>query len=343
MRVRVHRRIAGLALAVLALAALAFTLVRPAAAEDLRFFQLGTGPTGETRFPIGGLIANALSNPPGSRGCDRGGSCGVPGLVAVAKSTDGSAANVDAIRDKRLDAALVLTDIAFWATHGVGPYKGDAVTNLRGIAMLYPESLHLVARRDAGIRSIKDLKGKRVSFGVKDSATAAHGRVLLGAYGLNESQVKLTPLKPAAAAQALAEGKLDAFLAIDGPPLPAVAELARTVPVALVPIDGGAAERIRAQFPFFAAGEIAPGTYEGVTEAVPTLQVGVALVAPAEADPKLIQAVTRALWHPQTQTLLRQGNPRGRLIHLDTAALARMGIPLHPGAAAYYAEAGSPP
>lgn len=311
-----------------------------AQAEDLRFFQLGTGPTGEIRFPIGGLIANALSNPPGSRECDRGGSCGVPGLVAVAKSTGGSVANVEAIRNRRLDAALVHADIAYWAQHGIGPYKTKPVPNLRGIAMLYPESLHLVARKDAGIRSVKDLKGKRVSLGEVDSATATHGQIILAAYGLNDRQLKLVPLKPAAAAEALAANKLDAFLVVDGQPLPAVAELARTLPITLVPMDGGEAERIRAQYPFFTAGTIAAGTYEGIPDPVTTLDVGVALMAPAEVDEDLIYGVTRALWHPSTQTLLLRGNPRGKLIRLDAAALSRMGIPLHGGASRFYADAG---
>lgn len=325
--------------AFLSLIAVLVTLATPAMAQELRFFQLGTGPTGEIRFPIGGLIANALSNPPGSRECSRGGSCGVPGLVAVAKSTGGSVANVEAIRARRLDAALVHADIAFWANHGIGPFKGKPVVNLRGIAMLYAESLHVVARRDSGIRTIKDLKGKRVAFGEKDSPLSLHGHLLLAAYGLSEKQVKLSPLKPAEAAAALAAGQLDAFLVMDGQPLPLVAELARAVPIALVPIDNGEAERIQAQYPFLTAGVIAAGTYEGVPEAVKTLEVGVALVTPAEEDEDLVYGVTRALWHPSTQKLLVQGNPRGKLIRLDTAALGRMGIPLHGGAALYYADA----
>ncbi|MBC7906103.1 MAG: TAXI family TRAP transporter solute-binding subunit [Rhodospirillaceae bacterium] len=311
-----------------------------AVAEDLRFFQLGTGPTGEIRFPIGGLIANALSNPPGSRECERGGSCGVPGLVAVAKSTGGSVANVDAIRARRLDAALVHADIAFWANHGTGPYKNKAAPNLRGIAMLYPESLHLVARQDAGIHTVKDLKGKRVSFGELNSATAAHGLIILGAYGLTERQIKLTPFKPAAAAEALAANKLDAFLVMDGQPLPVVADLARTLPIALIPINGSEADRIRAQYPFLTAGTIAANSYEGVADAVKTLDVGVALMAPAEVEQDLIYGVTRALWHSSTQTLLLRGNPRGKLIQLDSSALSKMGIPLHAGAAQFYKDAG---
>lgn len=326
----------------LVLVAAALTaLAAPAGAEDIRFFQLGTGPTGETRFPVGGLIANALSNPPGSRACQKGGSCGVPGLVAVAKSTNGSIANVEAIAARRLDAALVHADIAFWAYHGTGIYKRKgAVRNLRGIAMLYPETLHLVARRDAKIASVRDLRGKRVSFGDKDSSTIVHGRLLLEAYGMTEKQIKLTPMKPGPAADALAAGKLDALLIIDAYPVPTIAELARTTAITLVPIDGSEAERMRRRYPFFTTGEVAAGSYVGVPGAVGTLEVGVALVTGAEQDETLIYGVTRALWHPSTQKSLAEANPRGKRIRLDAKTIESMGIALHGGASAYYFDAG---
>lgn len=308
----------------------------PAFADELRFFQLGTGPTGETRFALGGLIANALSNPPGSRECERGGSCGVPGLVAVAKSTEGSAANIEALRNRRLDAALVQADTAYWAWHGLGPFKGRPAANLRAIAAVYAEDLHLVARRDLGIRSPADLKGKRVALGEPGSALATHGRAVLAAWGVLD-KVKLAPLDPAAAAQAVAAGRLDAFVALDAPPLPLLADLARNTAFSLVPLSGAPAERLRAQNPFLVAAEISAGSYEGQVQPVPTLAVTVALLAPAEEDAALVRGVTRALWHPSTQKLL-QGSARGRLVHLDAGLLPALGIPLHPGAAAYYAE-----
>lgn len=309
--------------------------------QEIRFFQLGTGPTGETRFPVGGLIANALSNPPGSRECEKGGSCGVPGLIAVAKSTNGSLANVEAIATKRLDAALVHADIAYWAFHGSGIYKGKgAVRNLRGIAMLYPESLHLVARSDANIRSVKDLRGKRVSFGDRDSGSAVHGRQLLAAYGIAESQVKLTPMKSGPAADALAAGKLDALLMVDAFPVPTITELARTTVIALVPLAGPEIDRLRAQSPFLTAGEVAGGTYAGIAAPVQTLEVGVALVTGAEQSDTLIYGITRALWHPSTQKLLTEANPRAKRVKLDAKAIEAIGISMHGGAAAYYFDSG---
>jgi TRAP transporter TAXI family solute receptor len=312
-----------------------------AVAQDIRFFQLGTGPTGETRFSFGGLVANAISNPPGSRECDKGGSCGVPGLVAVAKSTNGSVANIEAIADKRLDAALVQADIAYWAYHGTGLYKSKgAVQSLRGIAMLYPESLHLVARKEAHIRSVKDLKGKRVSFGDKDSGQQIHGHLLLTAYGLADSQLKLVAMRPSQAADALAAGSLDAMLVMDGFPVPIIAELAGRAAIDLVPISGPEADKMRAQYPFLTESTIPAGSYRGVESDVKTLGVGIVLVTGASQPDSLIYGVTRALWHPSTQKLLTEGHPMGRLVHLSARELERMGIQLHGGASAYYFDAG---
>ncbi|CAA7615019.1 31 kDa immunogenic protein [Candidatus Terasakiella magnetica] len=312
----------------------------PTVAQEIRFFQIGTGPTGETSFSLGGLIANAISNPPGSRECDRGGSCGVPGMVAVAKSTGGSIANIEGIAAKRLDAALVQADIAYWAYHGTGIYKGKgAVPNLRAIASLYPESLHLVARKDAKIHSVRDLKGKRVSFGDKDSAEMVHGRLLLTAFGLPESQIKISAMKPGPASDALAAGTLDAMLVVDGYPAPILSELAGRTDMVLVPLAGPEVEKMRGLYPFLSAATIPGGTYKGIDDDTKTLDVSIILVTGAERPDELIYGVTRALWHPSTQKLLAESHPRGKLVNLSAAALERLGMQLHGGASAYYFDA----
>src|SRR6266849_10621811 len=82
-----------------------------AAADDIRFFRIGTAATTGTYFQIGGMLANAISKPPGSRDCDRGGSCGVPGLVAVAQATQGSVENVQAVGASRFESALAQSDV----------------------------------------------------------------------------------------------------------------------------------------------------------------------------------------------------------------------------------------
>ena len=311
-----------------------------ATAQDIRFFRIGTGATGETHFPLGGLIANAISNPPGSRQCDRGGSCGVPGLIAVAVSTLGSVANIEALSEGRLDAALSQADIAYWAFHGTGIYKNKgAVENLRAIAMLYPDSVHLVARRDANIRSVNDLKGKRVSLGEKGSGTPVDAAIILDAYGVKASQIKAQYVRSAVAADALIAGQLDAFFVVDAAAVPTVANLARKVPIDLVPIDGPSADKLRRAYPFLLPGEIPADSYEGVGKAVPTLNVGVVLLVGSQVDAELVYNITKSLWHPSTRKLLAEGHPRGKLINLQ-AATERMGIQLHAGAASYYFDVG---
>ena len=237
--------------------------------------------------------------------------------------------------------APFLEPVGLGAYHGTGSYKDKgAVKNLRAIAMLYPESLHLVARRDAHIHSVRDLKGKRVSFGGKDSGELLHGRMLLAAFGLSESQVKLSILAPEPAADAIAAGTLDAMLTIDAYPIPIVTELAQRAAIDLIPITGPEVDKLRAKYPFLSASALPAGTYAGQTADVPTLDVGMMLVTGANQPDDLIYGITRALWHPSTQKLLTDNQPRGKLFHLSATELGRTGIQLHGGASAYYFDAG---
>ena len=88
---------------------------QPAVAPEMRFFRIGTGGLGGVYYPVGGVLALAISNPPGSRPCDKGGSCGVPGVVAVAQSSHGSVANVQAIAAGTPEAESPVLDWSFWA------------------------------------------------------------------------------------------------------------------------------------------------------------------------------------------------------------------------------------
>ncbi len=150
----------------LAAAALAGALLSGAAAQaqEMRFFRIGTGGAGGTYFPIGGLIANAISNPPGSgKTCEQGGSCGVPGLIAIAQSTNASAHNVTAIHSGQMEAGLTGAATLFFAYHGTGKFKGKAKNKIRIIAKLYPEDMHLVLKKGMKLSGLGDLKGNRVA------------------------------------------------------------------------------------------------------------------------------------------------------------------------------------
>ena len=123
-----------------------------AEAQEMKFFRIGTGGAGGTYFPIGGLIANAISSPPGSRSCAKGGTCGVPGLIAIAVSTNASVANMNAIHAGLLDAGLAGAQSVTQGYEGTGKFVGNKKDKVRVIANLYPEDMHLVLKKDTNKR-----------------------------------------------------------------------------------------------------------------------------------------------------------------------------------------------
>ncbi len=309
-------------------------------AQQMKFFRIGTGGTAGTYYPIGGIISNAISNPPGSRPCDKGGSCGVPGLVAIAQSANGSVANVNAIKSGALESGFAQSDVAYWGYTGTGIYEGKGkVENLRAIANLYPESIHVVARKGAGIKSVKDLKGKRVSLDEPGSGTLVDARIILEAYGLSEKDVKADYIKPSPAAAKIKDNQLDAFIIVAGYPTGSVVELTSSVGAELVPVSGPEVDAIIKKYGFFAKDVIPAGTYEGVDTDTPTISVGAQWVVGAGVDENLVYEITKALWNKNTRQLLDKGHAKGKAIQQATA-LDGVGIPLHPGAEKYYREAG---
>lgn len=328
-------------MAVLLVAAMLFA-PGPATADadqEVRFFRIGTGATGGSYFPVGGLIANAISNPPGSLDCARGGSCGVPGLIATAVTTQGSVENVMAVATGELDMALTQANVAFYAHSGGGPLaKQKPLVQLRAIANLFPEAIQLVVRRDSDIESVRDLKGKRVSLGEPGSGTLLITDILLGGYGLARTDVTPFFEKVGTAGDKLVAGDLDAFVTVSGYPMNAIVQTAESVPIRLVQILGPEADKIRKTYPFFGADVIPAGTYEGVGGTV-TLKVGTILVVSSSADDELIYGITRALWHQNNRKLLDTGHFLGKQIEFHKA-LDGIPIPLHPAAARFYREAG---
>ncbi len=311
-----------------------------ATAQEPQFFRIGTGGTAGTYYPIGGLIANAISSPPGSRSCEDGGSCGVPGLIATALSSNGSVANVNGIAGGTLELGFSQSDVATWAQAGTGIWEGQpAVEKLRAIANLYPESIHLVASADSGIASVADLEGKRVSLDEPGSGTLVDARIILGAHGLEESDVEASFLKPDQAAERMRDGAMDAFFFVGGFPAGAIAELASQADITLVPIEGEGAASIIEEYPFFSEHVIPAGTYEGQEDDLTTLSVGAQWITSADQPEELIYGITAALWNDATRKLLDAGHAKGREITPDTA-LDGVGIPLHPGAERFYKEAG---
>lgn len=311
----------------------------PARAQNISFFRIGTASTSGTYFPIGGILANAISHPPGSRPCEQGGSCGVPGLIAVAQSTDGSVDNVRRIARGTIDSGFVQADVAYWAFTGKRLFGSEGpITALRAIANLYAEAIHLVVRADSGITKVADLKGKRISLDQEASGTRVDAKLILDAYGVHTSDLEDVPLPAGQAADQVRAGDLDGFFFVAGAPAKAIETLARDTAIRLIRLSGPEADELQTIYPFFAPHSIPAGTYQNVPH-TETLSVGAQWLVGAAIDAETVYRITRALWHPSTSSLLAEGHPRGRDISLNTA-LKGLGVPLHPGARRYYEEIG---
>ena len=318
MSTRNKARIAGAALLVAA-------GVTAALAQTPAFFRIGTGGTAGTYYPVGGMIANAISNP--------------PALVSTAVATNGSVANVNAIVGGNMESGFSQADVAYWAYSGTGSFEGKPkVDELRTIANLYPESVHIVVKKGVA-KTVADLKGKRVSLDEPGSGTLLNAKAILAAYGISEKDIKPEYVKPNQAADKLKDGSIDAFFITGGYPLAAVSELVTAAGgVEILPITGPEADALMKNAPFFAVDEIPAGTYKDIG-AVKTLAVGAQWVTSSKISNDVVYAVVKAMWSDKTRAVLDAGHAKGKLI-TPANALKGLAVPLHAGAEKFYKEAG---
>ena len=310
--------------------------------EEPRFFRIGTAATAGSFFEIGGVLASAISSPPGSPMCGHGGTCGVPGLVAVAQTTQGSIENLRLINAGQIESGFSQADLAGWAYKGTGAFSDNGpMPRLRVIAGLFPESLHIVVLADSSIHSLADLKGKRVSIGEPESGTVANARVVLAASGLDGDKLTRINLRPSQAAAQLTAGTIDAFFMVGVYPVPAIRELAATTPIRLVPIDNEVMDGVQREFGFYDRAVIPAASYPGIDSDTPTVGFSAMWIVGADVDGDLVYALTKSLWNETTLRLLAGFGPIGRTIN-PRRALTGLSVPLHPGAERYYREIGLP-
>ena len=324
-------------------AALAATMFAGAAiAETPKFFRIGTGGAGGTYFPVGGTIANGISSPPGARPCDKGGQCGVPGLIAIAQSTTASVFNNAAVQNGELEAGIASADVTRSMYLGKGKFEGKPHPKLRVIANLYPEDLHLVLPKGASIKSLADLKGKRVGIAQAGSGTQVAVLQILEAWGVNRDNMEEAELNNSQSAERLADGQLDAYFYAAGWPVAAMVQLVSTKGMSLYSFTQDDLAKINGIIPSYIPSKIPAGAYEGVDSDILTPAVSALLVVSSDQPEELIYGITRALWNENTRKLLDNGHAKGKQITMETAldGVEALGVPLHPGAEKFYKEAG---
>ena len=290
--------------------------------EGKQFLNIGTGGTAGTYYPIGGAMAEILNKE-------------IPGMSASAQSTGASVANVNMLGDGTIDLATVQNDIAYYAANGTEMFVDKKVDGLKGIASLYPETCQFVTLRSSGIKSLAELKGKRVAVGAVGSGVEANVRQLLAAYGVTYDDIDAQYLSFAEGANALKDGNVDVAVLTAGYPTASVQDIASQNPVRLLPVEDKIADALIAQYPFYTKTVIPAGTYAGFDEAVPSVSVMAMLVAGPTVNADLGYRVTKALFSNLDR--LQAAHAVGKQITKDTAK-AGMSLPMNEGAEKYFNE-----
>lgn len=257
----------------------------------------------------------------------------VPGLGPQALLTAGSPENLDLLLRGEAEVAFVQSGVAYAAlqTRGAG-----ARAAVRGLTHLYPNVMHLVVRRDSGVRSPADLRGKRFAPGPRDSATAINAAELLALYGITLADMQLLYLGYEEAAAALREGRADGALVAGGLPTPAVQEMLAGASADLLPLDPGPVMR---RYPWYHPLTVPAGSYPGQQQDVRTVAVSNILVARAALPDDLAYRLVRTLYEGRAE--LVQAHPAAADMRVENALRGITGVvELHPGAERYLREVG---
>lgn len=248
--------------------------------EKGTFINIATGGTAGTYYPIGGAIADILNK---------------SGMNAAAQSTGASVANINMLRDKQVELAIVQNDITYYAVNGQEMFE-EKVEGLNAIASLYPETCQFVTRQDSGITDISQLKGKRVAVGAAGSGAEANARQILAAYGLTYDDVDEQFLSFAESAYALKDQTVDAAFVTAGFPTAAVQDVASQNPINVLTIDDAHFAALSQKYPFYNKIVIPANTYAGQSTDVQSVSVMAVLVANDKIDAKVGEQVTNALF-----------------------------------------------
>jgi len=294
-------------------------------AAERQFVAIATGGTGGTYYPLGGALAQMLSN-------------NVEGLIVTAQSGNASVANCNLISRGQIETGFSQANTTYWCYTATGILKdAQPITNLRGIASLYPETIHIVATKASGINTIEDLKGKKVGVGAPNSGTAADAEIILNAHGITFDDIQADFLSFNEVAQRLIDGQIDAGFTTAGFPTSSIINIATKRDIVLIPMSAEKIKELCDAIPYYGATVIPGGLYKGVDEDVPALATPALWICDAKLSPTLVYKMTKALW--EHRDVLEKVHSQGKNITLETA-IDGIGIPLHPGAELYYKEVG---
>ena len=283
-----------------------------AQSDAATFVNVATGSTGGTYYPVGAAMAKVWNDT-------------IPDMRANAQSTGGTAQNLSLL--SKGEAEVIFADgLYYFAYDGKGMFDGRAMKNLRALAPLYAEPIHFLVAKGSGIKSIKDLKGKRVSVGAVGSGTEITVRALLAANGILSET-----------ASAFSDKQIDAGLVVGALGIAGIVEITTVDTAELIDFEPGVIESLCKELPYYLPFEIPANTYKGQEKAVKAMASWNVLVTNDKLDEETAYLMTKALYEKKGDIL----NVSSRLSSMSPENLGFIQIPLHAGAERYYRETGS--
>jgi TRAP transporter TAXI family solute receptor len=260
----------------------------------------------------------------------------LPDVQMTAETGNASVANLNLIGTNQIEMALVQNDVAYFAYNGQMMFD-KAYKNVRAVAVLYPETIQVVAMKKSGVQKITDLPGKRVSVGAPGSGVLADVQLMFRVLGYKFGDMNTDFLDFNNTAQRMKDGQLDVGFVVAGYPTASIMDLATLHDITLVEFDEEFIDKLHSEYPFFVKNVVPAGTYKGVDKDTTTVAVQAMWVCDAGLSDDLVYKITKTFWENVDD--LYQVHARARQITLDTA-LEGVSVPVHPGAAKYYKEIG---
>ncbi|MBS7704777.1 TAXI family TRAP transporter solute-binding subunit [Chelatococcus asaccharovorans] len=305
-------------------ASAALALATPAKAQE--FINILTGGTSGVYYPLGVALSKIYTEK-------------IPGSRPSVQATKASVENLNLLQQRKGEIAFTLGDSLADAWNGVedAGFK-TKLDRLRAISAIYPNYIQIVASKESGIKTLADLKGKRLSVGAPKSGTELNARAILKGAGLTYADLgKVEYLPFAESVELMKNRQLDATLQSSGLGVASLRDLASAVEIVVVGIPEETVKKVGT--PYVAA-TIPANTYTGQTEAVPTAAVVNYFVTHDGVKDDLAYAMTKAVF--DNLDTLGAAHSAAKSIKLENA-LQGLPVPLHPGAAKYFKEKGLTP
>ncbi len=285
--------------------------------------NVGTGGSTGTYYGFCNVISSLLKEKTGAN--------------LMIQSSGASKANILDIDDNIVDMAIVQNDVMDYAYNGTSLFADiGAIDSFSTLGAAYAEVCQIVARADSGITSVADLKGKKVSVGDSGSGVEFNAEQILGAYDITFADIDKQNLSFQASADALKDGKIDAFFCTAGAPTVAITDLSTTTGTVLVGLDKAHIEKLQSEYAFYAEYVVPAGTYNGIDTDVTTVAVKATFIVSNDLDEETVYQLTKAIYENKDE----YSHEKATEMSLEYA-VSSISVPFHPGAERYYKEVGA--